>query len=131
MGSGKQLVVNLSGDQKKVLGFASWTQVNISAAGVILGLVFFTIIKALMTMIGVNSFAAVFIAFVFFCLIATPFIFVAFYPIRDKDGNLLYYMNKQLIIDYNYERREIGTYINQHKNNHPVNRRFSYAPKDK
>lgn len=127
MGSGKKLVVNLSGDQKKVLGFASYTQVSISAAGLILGTLVFTLVKVILTMLGANSAASVFISFIFLALIAGPFIFVAFYPIRDKDGNLLYYMSKQLQIDYNFERREVGTYLNLHENYHPVNRKFHYA----
>lgn len=127
MGSGKQLVVNLSGEQKKVLGFASWKQVNISAAGLILGVIVFTVIKVLLSLIGTSTAASVFIAFVFMALVTGPFVFVAFYPIRDKDGNLLYYMSKQLQIDHNFERREVGTYLNLHENNHAVNQRFHYA----
>lgn len=129
MGNGKQLVVNLSGGQKEVLGFASWTQVKVSAVGIVLGVVMFTLIKFLLTLIGTSSFIAVTVAFLFFLLNAAPFVFIAFYPIRDKDGNLLYYMDKQLMINYRFERQEVGTYLNLHENNHPVNQRFSYARK--
>lgn len=53
MGQDRQeLIVNLSGDQKKVLGFASWTQVSISAAGLILGVLIFNITSWLLKLMG-------------------------------------------------------------------------------
>ncbi len=122
------LIVNLSGDQKKVLGFASWTQVSITAAGIILGSIFFTLVKAILTSMNTGAGAAVMAAGIVFVVIAGPFAYVAFRPIRDKQGNLLYYMNKQLEIDYQFERKEIGTYVNIQRPRRAVNRRLPYAP---
>ena len=70
MNSGRQeLVVNLSGAQKNVLGFATWTQVSITAAGIILGSLVFTLVKFLLSAIGLGAGAAVLIALVFFVVI--------------------------------------------------------------
>lgn len=123
------LIVNLSGDQKKVLGFASWTQVSITAAGIILGCIVFTLVKALLNAIGAGAGAAVMSGAICFVVVAGPFAYVAFRPIRDKQGNLLYYMNKQLEIDHQFARKEIGTYVNIQPSRRPINRRLSYAPK--
>ncbi|QDR73676.1 hypothetical protein FOD75_11330 (plasmid) [Limosilactobacillus reuteri] len=128
MGEGRrELIVNLSGDQKKVLGFASWTQVSITAVGIILGSIIFTFIRWILTLLGTKGSVAVVIGAIFFAVIVAPFAIIAFRPIRDKQGNLLYYMNKQLIIDYEFERREIGTYLNLQEPKHPVNQRLPYA----
>lgn len=130
MGDGRQeLIVNLSGDQKNVLGFASWTQVSISAIGIVLGTIFFNIVKLFLTAIGVRTGGAILFAFICFAIVAGPFVFVAFYPIRDQQGNLLYHLNKQLIINYQFERREVGTYINYQPAHHAVNASLPYAPK--
>lgn len=51
-GSRQELIVNLSGEQKKVLGFASWMQVSITAGGVIIGILLFTIISNILKAIG-------------------------------------------------------------------------------
>lgn len=129
MGSDRQaLIVNLSGDQKKVLGFASWMQVSITAAGIIIGAILFTLVKWGLTAVGTSSAVAVLTGVVIFALVVAPFAYVAFRPIRDKQGNLLYYMNRQLIIDYQFEKREVGTYVKIHKNRHPVNMGLPYAP---
>lgn len=131
MGGGRQvLIVNLSGDQKKVLGFASWTQVSISAAGVILGSIVFTIISSILGAAGTGSGAAIVIGAIFFVAIIAPFAYVAFKPIRDKQGDLLYYYSKQLMINYRFKRQEIGTYVKIQPNRHPVNARLPYVVKD-
>ena len=62
--------------------------------------------------------------FFVFILSAAPFAYVAFRPIRDKQGNLLYYMNKQLEIDYQFHRKELGTYLNIQRPRRAVNRRL-------
>ena len=119
--------MNLSGDQKKVLGFASWTQVSITAAGIILGSILFTIVKALLSSFNTGAGSAIMAGFFVFILSAAPFAYVAFRPIRDKQGNLLYYMNKQLEIDYQFHRKELGTYLNIQRPRRAVNRRLPYA----
>ena len=58
----QQLIVNLSGDQKKALGFASWTQISISAVGLILGVLGFSVIRWLLKMIGAGLGTSVIIA---------------------------------------------------------------------
>ena len=132
MNSGRQeLVVNLSGAQKNVLGFATWTQVSITAAGIILGSLVFTLVKFLLSAIGLGAGAAVLIALVFFVVIVAPFAYIAFWPIRDKQGDLLYYMNKQIMIDLDFEKNEVVSYLNIQENHHPVNQRLPYAPNRK
>ncbi|WP_283586513.1 hypothetical protein [Limosilactobacillus vaginalis] len=132
MNSGRQeLVVNLSGAQKNVLGFATWTQVSITAAGIILGSLVFTLVKFLLSAIGLGAGAAVLIALVFFVVVVAPFAYIAFWPIRDKQGDLLYYMNKQIMIDRDFEKNEVGSYLNIQENHHPVNQRLPYAPNRK
>lgn len=66
MGEGRrELIVNLSGDQKKVLGFASWTQVSITAVGIILGSIIFTFIRWILTLLGTKGSVAVVIGAIF------------------------------------------------------------------
>lgn len=132
MGNGRQeLIVNLSGDQKKALGFATWTQVGVSAAGIVAGTGVFTLIKFILTSLTVGAEVAVLIGLFFFTIVITPFLYIAFWPIRDSQGNLLYYMNKQLRINHDFERKEIGTYLNIQTNHQAVNRKLSYAPQIK
>ena len=123
MGNRRQvLTVDLSGEQKNVLGFASWTQVSISAIGIILGVLIFVLAKSMFSLAGTA--VSIGIAAVLFGIVLAPFIYIAFVPIRDKQGNLLYYKYKQLLIDYQYKRTELGTYVNIQSNHYPVNRRF-------
>lgn len=56
MGGNKQeLIVNLSGAQKKVLGFATWLQVSISAVGIILGCIVFAILNNILTALSMSG----------------------------------------------------------------------------
>lgn len=121
------LIVNLSGEQKRVLGFASWMQVSITAGGVILGVLLFGIIKAFFTFTGASLGVSIVIAAIGFLIAFVPFAYVAFKPVRDSQGNLLYYQSKQLVINYRFERFEVGTYLNVKTNAHPVNSRLSYV----
>ena len=85
MGNGRQeLIVNLSGDQKKALGFATWTQVGISAAGIVAGTGVFTLIKFILTSLSVGAGVAVLIGLFFFTIVITPFLYIAFWPIIDS-----------------------------------------------
>lgn len=121
------LIVNLSGEQKRVLGFASWGQVSISAAGIILGVVLFSIFKALFSFAGAGMGTSTIIGGIAFLAAVLPFVYVAFKPIRDNQGNLLYYESKQLMINYRFRRYEIGTYLNVKTNAHAVNSRLPYV----
>lgn len=128
MGNGRQeLIVDLSGEQKSVLGFATWKQVSISAIGLVLGVIVFTVIKFLLTAIGASASVAVLIALLFFTTAVAPFLYIAFWPIRDRQGNLLYYMSKQIQIDRAFEQNETGTYLNIQTNHHAVNTHLPYA----
>lgn len=128
MGGSRQiLVVNLSGQQKKVLGFASWLQVSITAAGLILGSIAFTILNNIMLAVGTGSGASIVISGMVFVAIVAPFVVIAFKPVRDKQGDLLYYQSTQMLINYRFLRREVGTYINIQPNRHPVNARLPYV----
>lgn len=128
MGSGRQvLIVNLSGDQKKVLGFASWTQVSITGAGIIVGALVFKLIQWICKLSGAGLGSSVTMASLFFLAAFTPFIYVAFKPIRDKQGDLLYYENKQILINRRFLSREIGTYLNLQPPHHPVNSALPYV----
>lgn len=128
-GSREKLIVNLSGDEKKVLGFASWTQVSITAVGIVIGVIFYTMIHGLLKTLGLGPGLSILISAIFFIIPTVIAAYVAFKPIRDSQQNLLYYLNKQLIIDYNYKRREIGTYINIQPNRRPVNASLPYVVK--
>lgn len=128
-GSRQVLIVNLSGTQKKVLGFASWLQVGITASGIILGSVIYTILNNILLSIGTGVGASIVIAGMAFVAVLVPFGIVAFKPIRDKQGDLLYYESTQLMINYRFLRREVGTYINIQPNRHPVNARLPYVKK--
>ena len=101
------LIVNLSGEQKRVLGFASWGQVSISAAGIILGVVLFSIFKALFSFAGAGMGTSTIIGGIAFLAAVLPFVYVAFKPIRDNQGNLLYYESKQLMFNYRFIRYDI------------------------
>lgn len=127
----QELIVNLKGDQKKVLGFASWTQVGITAVGVLLATIVFTLVKGLLSALGLKAAVAVIVAGILFLVIVAPFAYVAFWPVRDAQGNLLYYKSKELIINYQFTRQEIGTYLNIQPPRHPVNMALPYAPKVK
>lgn len=128
-GTREVLIVNLSGDEKKVLGFASWTQVSITAVGVVVGAIFYTLIHGLLKTLGLGPGVSILISAIFFLIAVAPAAYVAFKPIRDSQQNLLYYQSRQLIIDYNYKRREIGTYINIQPNKRPVNSSLPYVVK--
>lgn len=128
-GSRQELIINLSGEQKKVLGFASWMQVSITAAGIIVGILLFTIISNILKAIGTGSGSSTVIASLFFAAAAAPAAYIAFKPIRDKQGDLLYYESTQLLINYRYLRREVGTYINFQPHKHQVNERLPYVVK--
>lgn len=130
-GTREVLIVNLSGDEKKVLGFASWTQVSITAVGVVVGAVLYTLIHGLLKTLGLGPGVSILISAIFFLVAVAPAAYVAFKPIRDSQQNLLYYQSRQLIIDYNYKRREIGTYINIQPNKRPVNSGLPYVVKRK
>ena len=124
--NGRQvLIVNLSEDQKSVLGFASWVQVEFTAVGIIVGGILYSLVHAWLKSIGVPTVFSVGIGIFLFACCVAPLAYIAFYPIRDDEGHLLYYMNKQLMINYDFERKELGTYINIQENHHIVNRRFS------
>lgn len=124
------LIVNLSGEQKRVLGFASWGQVSISAAGVILGVILFSIFKALFSFMGAGMGVSVIIGGIAFLVAFVPFAYIAFKPIRDNQGNLLYYESKQLMINRRFEKYEIGTYLNIKTNAHAVNSKLPYVLKN-
>ena len=126
-GSRQVLIVNLSGEQKKVLGLASWSQVGIATGGIILGTIIFTIVNNILQAIGTGSGSSIVISAMFFIAVAAPFGVVAFKPIRDKQGDLLYYEFTQLMINYRFPRREVGTYVNVQPNRHPVNARLPYV----
>lgn len=130
-GTREVLIVNLSGDEKKVLGFASWTQVSITAVGVVVGAIFYTLVHGLLKTLGLGPGVSILISAIFFLIAVAPAAYVAFKPIRDSQQNLLYYQSRQLIIDYNYKRREIGTYINIQPNKRPVNSSLPYVVKRK
>lgn len=117
----QQLIVNLSGDQKKALGFASWTQISISAVGLILGILAFSFIRWLLKLIGAGLGVSVIIAGIFFIAIFLPFIYLAFKQVVDEQNNLLYYQYKQVLINRNFKTKEVGTYLNLQPNQHPVN----------
>lgn len=117
----QQLIVNLSGDQKKALGFASWTQISISAVGLILGVLGFSVIRWLLKMIGAGLGTSVIIAGLIFIAIFAPFAYLAFKPVVDDQNNLLYYQYKQVLINRNFLTKEIGTYLNLQPNQHNIN----------
>ncbi|MCR1903903.1 hypothetical protein [Lactobacillus taiwanensis] len=117
----QELIVNLSGDQKKVLGFASWTQVSISAVGIILGVIGFSVIQWLMKLGGAGLGSIVIFGGLVGIVIAAPFLYVAFKPIVDEQNNLLYYEYKQIMINRNFTTKEIGTYLNLQPPRHHVN----------
>lgn len=126
-GSRQVLVVNLSGEQKKVLGYASWLQVSITATGIILGSIVFTILNNMMLAFGTGSGTSIIISGMVFVAVVTPFVVIAFKPVRDKQGDLLYYQSTQMLINYRFLRREVGTYLNIQTNRHPVNARLPYV----
>lgn len=130
-GTREMLIVNLSGDEKKVLGFASWTQVSITAVGVVIGAIFYTLIHGLLKAIGLGPGVSILISAIFFLIAVTPAAYVAFKPIRDSQQNLLYYESRQLIINYNFKRQEIGTYINIQPKRRPINSGLPYVVKRK
>lgn len=123
----ESLIVDLSGDQKNVLGFASWTQVSITAIGMILGIIAFSLINGFFSLIGTSGGVATLFGFIGLCIFLGPAAYIAFVPVRTKQGDLLFYKYKQILINYNFERNEIGTYINIKKPQHQVNSRFSYV----
>lgn len=125
------LIVNLSGDQKKVLGWASWMQVSLTGAGIFVGVIMYTLISKLLQAMGANTGVSVIFGAIFFLIVLVPFVFVAFKPVRDKHGNLLYYYNKQLLINYAYQRDEIGSYLNIQPKRHSVNADLPYRPKNR
>lgn len=132
MGEGRQvLIVNLSGDQKKVLGYASWTQISITGAGIILGALVFKLIQWICKLSGAGLGSSTTIAGLFFLAVVGPFVYVAFKPVRDKQGDLLYYENKQIMINRRFLTLEIGTYLNLQPPHHPVNRALPYADLDR
>ncbi len=120
---GQTLIVDLSGDQKSVLGFATWKQVSISAVGLIFGALAFSLVRWLFSLMGAGLGTSVIFAGTVFAIILLPFVYVAFKPIKDAQNNILYYEYKQLIIDRNFKEKEIGTYINIQPNTHVVNKR--------
>lgn len=126
----EELIVNISGDQKKVLGFASWTQVSISAVGLILGVIAFSLIHWIMKMGGAGIGSIVIFGGLIFVIIFAPFVYVAFKPITDDQGNLLYYQYKQIMIDRNFETKEVGTYLNLQPPRHRVNLGSLHVKKD-
>lgn len=126
-GSRQVLIVNLSGEQKKVLGFASWSQVSMVAAGLILGSLVYSILNSILLAMGLGGGTAIVIAGMAFVAVLAPLAIIAFKPIRDKQGDLLYYQSTQLLINYRFLRREVGTYINIQPNRHPVNARLPYV----
>ena len=75
---------------------------------------------------GVSSGTAIVFSAMFFVATVVPFAVIAFKPIRDKQGDLLYYEDTQLLINYRFLRREVGTYINIQPNRHFVNERLPY-----
>lgn len=128
MGGNKQeLIVNLSGAQKKVLGFATWLQVSISAVGIILGCIVFAILNNILTALSMSGGMAIIVAGTAFIAVVVPFAVIAFKPIRDKQGDLLYYESTQLLINYRYSRREVSTYVNIQPHRHPVNADLPYV----
>ena len=128
-GTKRVLIVNLSGDQKKVLGFASWMQVSITAGGFFVGVIFYTLIYKLLQAMGAGTGVSIIAGAIVFACIQGPLLYIAFKPVRDKNGNLLYYYYKQLLINYAYERDEIGTYLNIQQKIHSVNADLPYRPK--
>lgn len=130
-GTRRVLIVNLSGDQKKVLGFASWMQVSLTGAGVFIGVIVYTLVSKILQATGTGTGVSIIVGALFFAGILAPFVYVAFKPVRDKNGNLLYYYNKQLLINYAYERDEIGTYLNIQPKIHSVNANLPYRPKNR
>ena len=123
------LIVNLSGDQKKVLGFASWMQVSITAGGIFVGVILYTLVYRLLQAMGAGTGVSLIFGAIFFVAVVAPLAYVAFKPVRDKHGNLLYYQYKQLLINYSYERDEIGSYLNIQPKLHSVNADLPYRPK--
>ncbi|MDE7056136.1 hypothetical protein [uncultured Lactobacillus sp.] len=117
----QELIVNISGDQKRVLGYASWTQVGISAVGIILGILGFSIIHWIMKLGGAGIGSIAIFGGLLFAVIASPFFYIAFKPITDSQHNLLYYEYKQILIDRNYLTKEVGTYLNLQPRRHKVN----------
>lgn len=128
MGESRQiLIVDLSGDQKSFLGYASWKQVGITGAGIFLGCIIFSFIKWLCKLSGAGLGTQVATASFFFILIVAPFAYLAFVPVRDNYGDILYYKWKQVMIDRNFLKKEVGTYINLQHPIHPVNSALPYA----
>lgn len=125
------LIVNLSGDQKNVLGFASWTQVTITAVGIGLGIIIYTLMFKLLTLFGISTGVAIIVGAIMMAIVIAPFIYLAFFPVRDKDGHIIYYKNKQLMIDYFYNKQEKGTYLNIQPKIHSVNANLPYRPKNR
>ena len=76
---------------------------------------------------GLGGGTAIVIAGMAFVAVLAPLAIIAFKPIRDKQGDLLYYQSTQLLINYRFLRREVGTYINIQPNRHPVNARLPYV----
>lgn len=130
-GTKRVLIVNLSGEQKKVLGWASWMQVSLTGAGIFIGVIFYTLISKFLQALGVGTGISIIAGAIFFLIAFVPFAFIAFKPIRDKHGNLLYYYNKQLLINYAYQRNEIGTYLNIQPKVHSVNADLPYRPRNR
>lgn len=116
----RQLIVNLSGDQKRVLGIASWRQVGLTATGGIIGAILFVLTNKFLGFIGVPVTWSIIVGTIMFGLSVAPLAYIAFWPIRDNDGNLLYYKSTQLRIDYEFERNQIGTYLNIQPRREPV-----------
>ncbi|QNQ82952.1 hypothetical protein FP435_00165 (plasmid) [Lactobacillus sp. PV037] len=113
MDNGRQkVIVDLSGEQKEVLGFATWTQVAISGTGLILGVIVFQLVRWFLKVVGAGVVASVTTGAIFFVIVLTPFIILAFIPVKDKNGNVLYYKIKQIQINRNFLKDEVGTYIN-------------------
>ena len=122
----QMLVVNLKGDQKSIFGIATPKQVSISTIGVIIGVILYTVCYKLMKSTGVSLGICLIFGGLLFFLAAAPFMYVAFKPIRDSQGNILYYLYTQLKIDF-YAKYEVGTYINLQEPKHPVNTALSYV----
>lgn len=122
----QMLIANLKEDQKSIFGLISMHQLSVCGIGLIIGVILYQISNMILKSSGVSvGVCLIFGTFLFVCA-AGPFFYIAFKPIKDNQDNILYYLDRQLIINF-YYKDEVGTYLNLKKPTHLVNKNLPYV----
>lgn len=122
----QMLIANLKEDQKSIFGLISMHQLSVCGIGLIIGVILYQISNMILKSSGVSvGVCLIFGTFLFACAVG-PFFYIAFKPIKDNQDNVLYYLDRQLIINF-YYKDEVGTYLNLKKPTHLVNKNLPYV----